>query len=214
MPSKVWYQHIEAWTKCPPFLRLHLHRYLLEWQLFDYNWNFRVFVCFFRDGHFFFSWIYEYNLVSTGWVNGLALSRPQGTTWTSDDRDQGRQMVSLSHTLTERFMGPPWGPSRAGRSQVGPMLAPWTSLYGQWLRQFFYPPERIIQIFIHTLFWMDTIKYICFIYYVTTCQNYLMTRSWGHTLQQLTIVINKMHQMFSIVWLRSRSGFYFPGHNS
>ena len=125
MPSKVWYQHIEAWTKCPPFLRLHIHRYLLEWQLFDYNWNFRVFVGFFRDGQFFFGWIYEYNLVSTGWVNGLALSRPQGTTWTSDDRDHGRQMVSLGHTLIERFMGrqDPGGP------HVGPMnFAIWTMI--------------------------------------------------------------------------------------
>ena len=29
-----------------------------------------------------------------------------------------------------RFMGPTWGPSGAGRTQVGPMLAPWTLLSG------------------------------------------------------------------------------------
>ena len=29
-----------------------------------------------------------------------------------------------------RFMGPTWGPSGAVRSQVGPMLAPWTLLSG------------------------------------------------------------------------------------
>ena len=29
-----------------------------------------------------------------------------------------------------RFMGPTWGPSGANRTQVGPMLAPWTSLSG------------------------------------------------------------------------------------
>ena len=28
--------------------------------------------------------------------------------------------------LVSRFMGPTWGPSRADRTQVGPMLAPWT----------------------------------------------------------------------------------------
>ena len=33
-------------------------------------------------------------------------------------------------TLIARFMGPTWGPSGADRTQVGPMLAPWTSLSG------------------------------------------------------------------------------------
>ena len=34
------------------------------------------------------------------------------------------------HSLIARFMGPTWGPSRAERTQVGPMLAPWTLLSG------------------------------------------------------------------------------------
>ena len=34
-------------------------------------------------------------------------------------------------TLLARFMGPTWGPSGANRTQVGPMLAPWTLLSGQ-----------------------------------------------------------------------------------
>ena len=33
-------------------------------------------------------------------------------------------------TLIARFMGPTWGPPGAGRTQVGPMLAPWTLLSG------------------------------------------------------------------------------------
>ena len=32
--------------------------------------------------------------------------------------------------LIARFMGPPWGTSGADRTQVGPMLAPWTLLSG------------------------------------------------------------------------------------
>ena len=32
------------------------------------------------------------------------------------------------HTLIARFVGPTWGPSGADRTQVGPMLAPWTLL--------------------------------------------------------------------------------------
>ena len=34
------------------------------------------------------------------------------------------------NTLITRFMGPTWGPSGADRTQVGPMLAPWTLLSG------------------------------------------------------------------------------------
>ena len=33
-------------------------------------------------------------------------------------------------TLIASFMGPTWGPSGADRTQVGPMLAPWTLLSG------------------------------------------------------------------------------------
>ena len=33
-------------------------------------------------------------------------------------------------SLIARFMGPTWCPSGAGRTQVGPMLAPWTLLSG------------------------------------------------------------------------------------
>ena len=34
------------------------------------------------------------------------------------------------YILIARFMGPTWGPSGAGRTQVGLMLAPWTLLSG------------------------------------------------------------------------------------
>ena len=40
-------------------------------------------------------------------------------------------LVSLKLTLIARFMGPTWGPSGADRTQVGPMLAPWTLLSGK-----------------------------------------------------------------------------------
>ena len=36
----------------------------------------------------------------------------------------------VSPTLIARSMGPTWGPSGADRTQVGPMLAPWTLLSG------------------------------------------------------------------------------------
>ena len=37
---------------------------------------------------------------------------------------------ACKHTLIERFMGPTWDPSGADRTQVAPMLAPWTLLSG------------------------------------------------------------------------------------
>ena len=44
-----------------------------------------------------------------------------GATWVHE---------SWSTSLITRFMGPTWGPSGANRTQVGPMLAPWTLLSG------------------------------------------------------------------------------------
>ena len=39
---------------------------------------------------------------------------------------KGKNMIPL----IARFMGPTWGPAGADRTQVGPMLAPWTLLSG------------------------------------------------------------------------------------
>ena len=36
----------------------------------------------------------------------------------------------ITTSLIARFMGPTWGPPGADRTQVGPMLAPWTLLSG------------------------------------------------------------------------------------
>ena len=44
------------------------------------------------------------------------------------------RFVDCLITLIARLMGPTWGPSGAGRTQVGPMLAPWTLLSGMGLR--------------------------------------------------------------------------------
>ena len=41
--------------------------------------------------------------------------------------DEGKYRIM---SLIARFMGPTWGPSGADRTQVGPMLAPWTLLSG------------------------------------------------------------------------------------
>ena len=43
---------------------------------------------------------------------------------------EAKSSAAMVLTLIARFMGPTWGPSRADRTQVGPMLAPWTLLSG------------------------------------------------------------------------------------
>ena len=47
-------------------------------------------------------------------------------------RNRVRHGVAAMRATTPvaRFMGPTWGPSGADRTQVGPMLAPWTLLSG------------------------------------------------------------------------------------
>ena len=46
----------------------------------------------------------------------------------SNNTDRGES--DYIDTLIARFMGATWGPSGAGRTQVGTMLAPWTLLSG------------------------------------------------------------------------------------
>ena len=46
-------------------------------------------------------------------------------------------------TLIAKFMGPTWGPSGVDRTQVGPMLAPWTLLSGNTWICFALFPTRI-----------------------------------------------------------------------
>ena len=49
---------------------------------------------------------------------------------TSGVRCMGPLLLTEINSLIARFMGPNWGPSGADRTQVSPMLAPWTSLLG------------------------------------------------------------------------------------
>ena len=47
--------------------------------------------------------------------------------------------MSAVYSLIAMFMGPIWGASGADRTQVGPMLAPWTSLSGlAWAQSLFW----------------------------------------------------------------------------
>ena len=50
-------------------------------------------------------------------------------------------------SLIARFMGPTWGTSGADRTQVGPMLAPWTLLSGMLFLEIELPTKNFINIF-------------------------------------------------------------------
>ena len=54
----------------------------------------------------------------------------------SEDFIQAQAKRWCHKTLIARFMGPIWGPSGADRTQVGPMLAPWTLLSGEFFNQY------------------------------------------------------------------------------
>ena len=45
---------------------------------------------------------------------------------------------------TARFMGPPWGPSGADRTQMGPMLEPWNVLSGIGLKKTWHSRDVIV----------------------------------------------------------------------
>ena len=48
--------------------------------------------------------------------------------WSDMTCDKHGPRTDVTTTLITRFMGPTWGPCGADRTQVGPMLAPWTLL--------------------------------------------------------------------------------------
>ena len=48
------------------------------------------------------------------------------------------------YSLIARFIGPTWGPSGADRTQVGPMLAPWTLLSGLYIIHFMISKSEFI----------------------------------------------------------------------
>ena len=67
-----------------------------------------------------FMWIHVVYLSMLLWHGSLVLQE-----WYGCPKYQWRDIP-----LIARFMGPTWGPSGADRTQVGPMLASWTSLSG------------------------------------------------------------------------------------
>ena len=84
------------------------HLQLLYWLVYD------------EYGHL----CYLKELIFLVWLTDISIHWPLG------DMVDILKVQPPNTTLIARFMGPTWGPSGADRTQVGPMLAPWTLLSG------------------------------------------------------------------------------------
>ena len=69
--------------------------------------------------------VQKYSVIFAAGISGNYIQSNQ------HGRDSLWWSITAMTTLIARFMGPTWGPSGAIRTQVGPMLAPWTLLSGK-----------------------------------------------------------------------------------
>ena len=85
----------------------------------------------------FVAWLYwikkrlTYYMFRNKTVPGEDTTTPRSLVPPTDIRHVATWCQTLAliiQSLIARFMGPTWGPSGADRTQVGPMLAPWTLL--------------------------------------------------------------------------------------
>ena len=91
-------------------------------------------------------------------------------------------------TLIARFNGPVWGPSGADRTQVGPMLAPWTLLFG-------YGSMNITQLngFISFLIWtVQRQRYLVGLSFMQVLQPWLISSWCNHKIFARFIVLTSI----------------------
>ena len=109
--------------------------------------------------------------------------------------------MSLRTSLIAWFMGPTWGPSGADRTQVGPMLAPWTLLSGILSRP--YAPDCVMggEIVHH-----NPVLLTVAVWYVAKLERYIRVRSLAVGLrlgfQWITAVISNIFKWGVGVQLR------------
>ena len=76
--------------------------------------------------------MYKISIMTCSWTpcrHYFSISDANWASWHFNSRVTALS-VQQSTALIARFMGPTWGPPGADRTQVGPMLAPWTMLSG------------------------------------------------------------------------------------
>ena len=72
--------------------------------------------------------IHQNDVVTSFWCNDDIISC---VCWVVITFVRQASRTHRPEALLARFMGPSWGPSGADRTQVGPMLAPWSLLSGR-----------------------------------------------------------------------------------
>ena len=121
-------------------------------------------------------------------------------------------------TLIARFMGPTWGPSGADRTQVGPMLAPWTLLSGD--------PQNIITSSLWSSLWpsgasllLTEINWDFDHWWIITSIILISQEKRGHLLTMchsivstpsLTLVTSPFSNATPIDFEETWSSFYYP----
>ena len=109
-------------------------------------------------------------------------------------------------TLIARFMGPTWGPSGADRTQVGPMLAPWTLLSGLvcWCISgvLNWHCGKVLQ----TLYEWHVFNRICLLLMM-----FHILLQMLHCVTVLSMWVNIIVPMYRL-WLHSLYGLYGPHH--
>ena len=81
-----------------------------------------------------------------GYHHGSSATRRRNVIHSGDGhytRGGKHDILSSVSSQIEKFVGPTWGPSGATRTQVGPMLAPWTLLSGMCHIETVLPSMRI-----------------------------------------------------------------------
>ena len=147
------------------------------------------------------SWIYVYDALSAWHPKGVYIDG------LVQDCGMSSALAAVTHivlalsqqSLIARFMGPTWGPSGADRTQVGPMLAPWTllsrMLFPSWLTLIWFVVKNISWLFHEAS--SDATIVLCF-YHGTFCYIFKNNEKSKQTRQYIFAWLTHEIWMFSV----------------
>ena len=119
--------YLNKWKSNTPDM-IFSHGAMLEWNVVLHWWvSIRMVLCF---ALILVTWWCFDMEQSLGTLVVLRFVKATRVAVPKTETVQWRQWPNYAATLIARLMGPTWGSSGANRTQVGPMLAPWTLLSG------------------------------------------------------------------------------------
>ena len=99
-------------------------------------------------------------------------------------------------SLIARFVGSTWGPSGADRTQVGPMLAPWTLLSGM-IKQWLWWGSDFIALLCVDVLQRKPLREAMLLFCAPRCDGTVLWLSL-HSVYEATVIPNKSYLMFCI----------------